>query len=327
MTVLLTWGHGRPIKVNVTEIESIGTSLLLQNQFRLDLVTHQYELVKVPSPPLGIMLMPVAKMRRMFDEYLEELLGTDFWEFPQVCFRGDECRVAREFLTPIFQYHEAATANDRKMVHESLKLVVLTHIMTHSLTLVEHTKGDVYRRLRNPPQEQFSHLTCPRHVQEKLRASTRKPSWAALFASMLVLAMTIETFQQTLRCKEKTEKEEGTIRQSDTTADDKIALMEDRFEHLKKFFHQGYRTHMARGFNPLQSSENRKFLDEPSRSLAAKASDIVKAHHAFLVARQVLPAPSTPSVPQTGRLVAQFLLGFSRPVKQHLHQPAVPASS
>lgn len=191
------------------------------------------------------------------------------------------------------------------MVHESLKLVVLTHIMTHSLTLVEHTKGDVYRRLRNPPQEQFSHLTCPRllnrqikfllskphyhvletclsHVQEKLRASTRKPSWAALFASMLVLAMTIETFQQTLRCKEKTEKEEGTIRQSDTTADDKIALMEDRFEHLKKFFHQGYRTHMARGFNPLQSSENRKFLDEPSRSLAAKASDIVKAHRESL---------------------------------------------
>ncbi|KAL8655040.1 MAG: hypothetical protein Q9210_001131 [Variospora velana] len=350
MPVHLTWGYGRPIKVDVTEIESIGTSLLLQYQYRLNLVTNQFELVKVPSPPLGMVLMPVAEMRRMFSEYLEELLGTSFWEFPEVCFRGDDCRVAKEFLIPIFKYHEAATANDWKMVHESLKLVVLTHIMTHSLTLVEHTKGDVYRRLRNPPQEQFSHLTCPRWlnrqikfllsmlhhdvlktclslVQEKLRASTRKPSWAALFASMLVLAMTTETLEQTLRCKEKTEKEEGTIRHEDTTADDAIALMDERFEHLKNFFHQGYRTHMARGFNPLRSSEDRKFLDEPSRSLAAKASDIVKEHYAFLVARQVLPAPSTPSVPQTGRLVAQFLLGFSTPMKQHLHQPAVPASS
>lgn len=47
----------------------------------------------------------------------------------------------------------------------------------------------------------------------------------------------------------------------------------------------------------------------------------------FLVARQALQAPTTPSTPQTGRLVAQFLLCFSPPTPHHHHQPAVPASS
>lgn len=180
--------------------------------------------------------------------------------------------------------------------------MVLTHIMTHSLTLVESTKDNVYQRLQNPPHEQFSHHTCPRWlnkqikfllstlhrdvlksclslVQEKLRTSTRKPVWAALFTSMLVLAMTTETLEQTLRCKERTEKEEGTIRQEDTTADDAIRLMDERFGHLKNIFHQGYRSHLAKGFNPLRSREDRAFLeDEASRSLAVKANDIVNEH-------------------------------------------------
>ncbi|KAI4093175.1 MAG: hypothetical protein LQ344_003002 [Seirophora lacunosa] len=349
MTVYLTWGYFRPIKCDATEIESNGPSLCFQNQFRLNLATDKYELVKVPSPPLGMVLMSVGLWRRRFNEYLEELLETSFWRFPEVCFRGDDCRVARDFLIPIFEYHEAATDSGRKLVHQSLKLVVLTHIMTHSLTLVESTKDNVYQRLQNPPHEQFSHHTCPRWlnkqikfllstlhrdvlksclslVQEKLRTSTRKPVWAALFTSMLVLAMTTETLEQTLRCKERTEKEEGTIRQEDTTADDAIRLMDERFGHLKNIFHQGYRSHLAKGFNPLRSREDRAFLeDEASRSLAVKANDIVNEHNAFLVARQVLPPPSTPSDPQTGRLVAQFLLGFSPPAKQHLHQPAVPS--
>ncbi|KAL8960602.1 MAG: hypothetical protein Q9193_002722 [Seirophora villosa] len=336
-------------RCDATEIESNGPSLCFQNQFRLNLATDKYELVKVPSPPLGMVLLSVGLWRRRLNEYLEELLEKRFWGFPEVCFRGDDCRVAKDFLIPIFKYHEAATDSGRKLVHQSLKLVVLTHIMTHSLTLVESTKDSVYQWLQNPPHEQFSHHTCPRWlnkqikfllstlhrdvlqsclsmVQEKLRTSRRKPVWAALFTGMLVLAMTTETQGQTLRCKERTEKEEGTIRQEDTTADDAIRLMDERFGHLKNIFHQGYRSHLAKGFNPLRSRKDRDFLeDEASRSLAAKANKLVNKHNAFLVARQVLPPPSTPSDPQTGRLVAQFLLGFAPPAKQHLHQPAVPS--
>ncbi|KAL8843545.1 MAG: hypothetical protein Q9170_000049 [Blastenia crenularia] len=115
MTVYLTWGYFRPIKCDVTEIVSNGPSLLLQNQYRLNLATDQYELVQVPSPPLGMMLMLVKEWRSKLNQYLEDLLQTSFRRFPEVCFRGEACRVERDFLLPIFEYHEASTGKVSRM--------------------------------------------------------------------------------------------------------------------------------------------------------------------------------------------------------------------
>lgn len=173
--------------------------------------------------------------------------------------------------------------------------------MTRQLTLVENTRDSVYEQLNNPPPEKYGHHTSPRWlsrqikfllstlhrdvmynvldlVQVTLRRADRKPFWAALFAGVLVVAMTTETQQQTLRCKEKTDKEEGTIKQDDRTADEEISLMDEKFELLKNLFHQGYRTQSPKGFNPLRSSANRGSLDQASQSLAAKASAIVEQH-------------------------------------------------
>lgn len=117
--VYVTWGHGfQPIKFAATEIESIGDRLLFQNQYRLNLITNQYDLVQVPSPPLGIQLMEVVEYRARLDRYLEGILLRDsFWRFPTVCFRGDDCRVERDFLIPIFEYHEAATGRVSLLRH------------------------------------------------------------------------------------------------------------------------------------------------------------------------------------------------------------------
>lgn len=113
MVVYLSWGYGRPIKCDATEIESAGQNLLFQNQYRLNLANNRYELVEVPSPPLGMLLMAVSEWRLKFDVYLEDLLQTSFRRFPQVCIRGDDCRVAKDFLVPIFEYHEVATGRVR----------------------------------------------------------------------------------------------------------------------------------------------------------------------------------------------------------------------
>ncbi|KAL8729488.1 MAG: hypothetical protein Q9166_004736 [cf. Caloplaca sp. 2 TL-2023] len=347
--VFVTWGYFRPIKVDATEIEAVGTTLTVQNQYRLNLTTNQYDLVQVPSPPLGMVLMAVVEWREKLDGYLEELLRESFWRFPEVCFRGDDCRVERDFLLPIFEYHEAATGRARDLVHESLKLVVLTYIMTHSLTLVESTRDEVYRWLKNPPPKQFGHHTCARwlnkqikfllstlhrrilkvvlnKIQDTLRVSNNKSLWAPLFVGMVILAMTTETLQVTVRCKEETDKQEEVIAQDDKTADEAIALMDERFDFLRRLFHQRYRTLLPRGLNPIRSPQARARLDDASQSLAAKASEIIEQYHIFLVARQVLQPPITTSNPQTARLLAQFLLCFSPPIEQNQHQPAVSAS-
>ncbi|KAI4167570.1 MAG: hypothetical protein LQ343_007109 [Gyalolechia ehrenbergii] len=350
MTIYLTWGYFRNIKCDVTEVESNGPSLLLQNQYRLNLETNQYDLVQVPSPPLGMVLMLVKVWRTKLDSYLEELLETSFGRFPEVCFRGDACRVERDLLLPIFEYHQAASGKVRKLVHQSLKLVVVTHIMTHSMTLVESTKDYVYDRLRNPPRERYGQQTSPRwvnkqfkfllcalhqdllrdvlsQIQETLRLSGKRATWAALFAGMTILAMTTESMQMAVRGKDETDKGEGTVRQNDTTADEAIKLMDERFDLLENIFHQAHRTPSSRGLNPVQKIQDRAILDGASQSLAAKASEIIENHHKFLIARRGLTPPTKASEPQTGRLVARFLLCFSPPVEQHHHQPADPASS
>ncbi|KAI4133430.1 MAG: hypothetical protein LQ338_000166 [Usnochroma carphineum] len=116
-------------------------------------------------------------------------------------------------------------------------------------------------------------------IQDTLRRADRNSLWAALFASMVVLAMITEAQEQTVRCKEKTDKGEGSIAQDDKTADDAINLMDERFELLKILFHQGYRTLLPKGFNPLQKPQDRACLDEASQSLAAKGSAIVENHY------------------------------------------------
>ncbi len=116
--VYVTWGPKfHPIKFVATEVEPIGERLLYQNQYRLNLVTQKYDPVQVPSPPLGIQLMNVVKYRARLDQYLEEILRDSFREFPTESFRGDDCRVERDFLIPIFEYHEAATGKVSLLRH------------------------------------------------------------------------------------------------------------------------------------------------------------------------------------------------------------------
>jgi hypothetical protein len=54
MTVDVTYGHGRPIMCEVQEFEPYGDFLSGHFQYRLNLVTNQYETVRVPSPPIGM---------------------------------------------------------------------------------------------------------------------------------------------------------------------------------------------------------------------------------------------------------------------------------
>ncbi|KAL8642700.1 MAG: hypothetical protein Q9228_000630 [Teloschistes exilis] len=349
--VLVTWGYFRPIKFNTQEIVPRGTSLLYQNQWRLN-QEGGYGLVQVPSPPLGMYRMAVEEWRIRLNGYLEGALEETFWGFPAACLREGDSRVERDFLIPIFEYHNQTEAKkEKKLVHQCLKLIVLTYIMTRSLTLVEHTKDEVYQRLRNPPPMAFGRHTCPRWlnrqikfllsplhyellqdilhgIQEALRLSNSKPMWAPLFASMVILAVTTESQQVAVRCKEALDKQEKTIVEGDGTAKEAIKVMDERFTFLCNLFHQKYRTHLTKGFNPLFSVDNRNRLDTASRSLAAEAANIVEKYRSgpFLIARQALAAPESAEQPQTARLIAKFLLLFHPPEYQHSHQPAEPDS-
>ena len=53
--IFVTWSERfRAIKIAVAEIEVVGNTLRIQNQYRLNRTTNQFELIQVPSPLLAI---------------------------------------------------------------------------------------------------------------------------------------------------------------------------------------------------------------------------------------------------------------------------------
>ena len=106
MEVRLTWGCFKPIVCSVHEIEPQGDSLLFQLQYRLDLSTGKYDLVQVPSPPLGMILMAFPEGQKRLLEYLDLALEERYFRgFLQTCFRGNDCLVEQDLLLPIFTYY------------------------------------------------------------------------------------------------------------------------------------------------------------------------------------------------------------------------------
>ena len=100
----MTSGYGKSIPCEVTEVESVGESLLYQYQYRLNLATNDLERYRVPSPPIGIQFLNVESWGPRLDVYLDDLLDNDFDGFPEACFRGDECAIQRDLLKPLHQY-------------------------------------------------------------------------------------------------------------------------------------------------------------------------------------------------------------------------------
>ena len=185
-----------------------------------------------------------------------------------------------------------------------LKLVIITQVMTHTLTLVEHTKDEVYGRLRNRPSERFGVHTSSRwlnkelkfllstlhqdlwkgvlqQIQKTLQASNKEQSWATTFMGLLVLAMMTESIQVNIRCKEETDKQDGTINWENKKANDEIGLIDKNWKILQDLFHKKYMTQKggkAKGFNPLQQDSALDKLDEPSKIFTRKVKVIIEHH-------------------------------------------------
>ncbi|KAL9582188.1 MAG: hypothetical protein Q9212_003442 [Teloschistes hypoglaucus] len=270
------------------------------------------------------------------NEYLEEALGSSFRGFPKKWFReDDDFHVKRDFLLSIFDYHnKLPVGKARNLIHDTLKLVVLTYMMTHHLSLDQESKRDVYGRLAiQSIAKLHPGFSCPKlvnkqikfllsglykhlsmmimlRIQELLIHWEKKQFWGALFASTVILTLIIEELEFTARLRETREKKEGVFQKDDRTADYAIALMDENINFLQGLFNLKYRTLSPEGLNPLLSSQNRASLDHESQALAASADEIVRDHRLFLEAREVLEPPSTYREHRTSSLLARFLLGF-----------------
>ncbi len=176
--------------------------------------------------------------------------------------------------------------------------------MTHSITITESSKEEVFQSLWNRPAQAFGTHTSSRwlnkqlkfllsslqvtlmedilgNLAQMLRGSKKLSSWAGIFASILMLAMANESIQITLRCKEATDKEEGTIDRHDETAKQESELIDEKTDFLRDLYHKGYRTQGTKGkpsFNPIRNVVDREKLDAHASQLATNVGDIIESY-------------------------------------------------
>ena len=160
------------------------------------------------------------------------------------------------------------------------------------MTLVEDTKTEVFARLQNRPAEQFGAFTSPRWLNKQLKfllstlhetafenvlkkteegfgKSHKTKLWAPVFASILTLAMAVESLQLTVLCKNDTDIGEGKVERDDSRAREQIEMMDKKFRFLDCLFRKAYKP------DYLGSPAHRTKLDEPSQALALKVAAII----------------------------------------------------
>lgn len=205
MTVSITWGYGLPIKVDVKEFEPKGDFLLLQSQYRWNTTTNKYETVRVSSPPLGmndrcsmdgsrtesslgIVLIDSKDWQKSLDAHFDWEVEENFAGFPERCFRGQQFEVQKDALNDLHSHYVALKQRVRRelgpeflraktsilvksyeTIKICLKLLLVTHVMTRTLTLVESSKQEVYSQLQRRPAKAFGVHTSSRILNKELK--------------------------------------------------------------------------------------------------------------------------------------------------------------
>lgn len=263
------------------------------------------------------MLIDSKDWQQKLDAHFDWEVEENFAGFPERCFRGQQFEVQKDILDGLHSHYVALKQRVRRelgpefmnarasilaksyeAIKVCLKLLIITHIMTRTLTLVESTKQQVYNQLQRPPAAAFGVHTSSRMLNKELKYiiaplykdlwtklldqvhktllvghKDKFPTWATILGCLLTLAMTMESVQVNVRCKEATDKCDQVIPEDSNDATLDIERMEEKWEILVLLFHKAYPR-----FKPFQKEGDRERLDIPSQELAQRIQNIIEKH-------------------------------------------------
>jgi hypothetical protein len=171
-----------------------------------------------------------------------------------------------------------------KHLREVLRLVVVTYIMGHKLTIAEETKYDTLSKLSScmPEPDAYEEQCAPRmanrqlkylfaqlmrkiqsdvlsKLQQALRSGNVK-RWTAAFVAILGLAMVLEHTQRSIRLL--TDSMVATNRmtsgEAEAQADRLCGAIDEWFDFIANLFKRKY----TRSFNPLKTDETEKLGEQ-----------------------------------------------------------------
>ncbi|KAK0280730.1 hypothetical protein LTR35_007756 [Friedmanniomyces endolithicus] len=275
--IWLTSGYGPALQWKLYEFAPKDEEPCWQLQYLQDPVTRQQVSYRKYSPPFGLLRLDLSDDTH-FDAYMEQLLSPKhLWEFGWTCFE-EETQVVDNFQARLLQAMcdlstSTQDAELRELLRRVIRMMIITYIMGHTLTLSEPTAPAVLAAVTlspKPPAHQLpTHHISPRlanrqlkfffHIlrdaaykdllnwqQQTLRSSPRKDaSWLPAFCVTLGLAMVLEEIQRTIwiQADAKAKKDAVNVsrEQAETEAVNACERIDGRFGLLVGLFQCKYR--------------------------------------------------------------------------------------
>ncbi|KAH9826832.1 fungal zn binuclear cluster domain containing protein [Teratosphaeria destructans] len=340
--VYLTSAYGPALRWKVYEYVPRDRQHLIQYQYLQDVKTghvHRYEKY---SPPFGLMKL-ASSDEHHFERYLDRLMHPNFlWNFGFVFY--DEENLIDDFLPRLVdmmcnlyeQTSDADVTRVHQILHKILRLMMITYIMGHTLTISEDTLFGVFDSIRHSQKPRdVSRRTSPRLAARQLKfffgcmreqvygtllnwaqqtfhsSKDKTETWLPAFCVMLGLAMGLEEVQRTLHLQADTSIEQGvkSVAEATTEAVNACGRIDERFTLLVGLYQCKYRDRKWNDCGSFGPSTPR--VGEPCQhNFLVQLHMMVREKAEYLQGRSEVPLAHENQTKYTSRLVARFLLPF-----------------
>ncbi|KAH8731520.1 hypothetical protein GQ44DRAFT_767385 [Phaeosphaeriaceae sp. PMI808] len=340
-TVYMTCGgHTMPrIPVKVYEFVPKGNELLAQIQYVTDPSTNKRVAVRKQSPALGMVHINHNE-EKTYDRYITEIVEHHLDSFGELCWMEDD----NDFQQKLFRLiTRVKPKNDEesKLFREVFRLVVVTFIMSHTLTIAEEGKHSTLQRMHSyaGPHAYADNFTSPRMTNRQLKyffsrlqrsitnsvlnllqqifkSSKGCERWLAAFVAVLCTCMAVEDQQKTIHQVMSTKATtEGTDpRDAQGQADIACREIDSRMLFIQQIFRWKYN----RKLNPLLNADQDwekvvGFGDAGSVTFVRQVAQLVRENTDYLRKQQRVSISHANQSQYTSRLVGEFLLSFWLP--------------
>jgi hypothetical protein len=338
MTVMMTCGQDKMPRIPVQVYEFIpkGDMLLVQLQYRTDPGSNKRVMYKKQSPPLGMVHINYNEEKK-YEKYVSDIVDNHLDAFGELCWMEDD----NDFQQKLFRLMtrvKPKNDDEVKLFRDVYRLIVVTFIMSHTLTIAPETKyatlsrmhsfnghNDTYTSPRMTNRQLkyfFSRVqrtiqnTLLNKLQQIFKSSKGCDKWLAAFITIVGMCMALEDQQKTIHLVQTTKSTtEGLdARDAQNHADHANRDIDTQMHFIQQIFRWKYN----RKHNPLLNADHDwekevGFGDASSVSFVRQVAQLVKENTDYLQHRRAVSVSSDNQTKYTSRLVGQFLLSFWMP--------------
>ncbi len=215
---------------------------------------------------------------KKYDRYINDIVENHLDAFGELCWMEDD----NDFQQKLFRLMtriKPQSDDEVKLLREVFRLIVVTFIMSHTLTIAEETKAATLSRMHSYGglNSYVDHYTSPRmtnrqlkyffsrlqrtiqtavlnKLQQIFKSSRGCDKWLAAFVAVLGMCMALEDQQKTIHLVMATKSSTEGIDTRDAQSQADIACRE--IDARMHFIQQIFRWKYNRKCNPLRDAEH-----------------------------------------------------------------------